>query len=275
MKPIRNVTVGADPEVFLLNRGSNIPRSAEGLFGGTKEKPKPMEGLPNGFFIQEDNVSAEFNIPPANSMNEFMTSIALALKYTAKIAAKNKCRLALVPDLDFPKDQLATKHAQTLGCDPDFNIWTETDNPRPVPPELMRTAAGHVHIGWEKPDWEQVSLVGRFFDVHVTLPSILVTDKNRRRELYGKAGACRPKKYGIECRAVDNFWLQKKGWIAHTYNAVMELVDELNLNAPIVGEMLADYSGMIVQAINNHDKEMAFDLCHRFGVKLYPGKYAD
>lgn len=272
MKQLQNITIGADPEVFLVTRGTQVPHSAEGLFGGTKSKPKPMEGLPEGFFIQEDNVAAEFNIPPAVECDEFIKSITSALKYTAKVAASNKCKLALVPDLDFPKEQLMTKHAQTLGCDPDFNIWTEEDNPRPNPPELMRTAAGHVHIGWLKPEWEQVSLVGRMFDVWLTLPSILVTEPNRRRELYGKAGACRPKPYGIECRSVDNFWLTRKSWIAHTFNNVIGLVDRLNRDAPMCNEMLHDFRGMIIHSINNHDKTMAKDLCQRFGVDLYPSK---
>ena len=59
-------TIGADPEI-LLRDSDYLYRSVEGLIGGTKNAPVPIEGLPSGFGAQEDNVMLEFNIPPATT----------------------------------------------------------------------------------------------------------------------------------------------------------------------------------------------------------------
>ena len=60
-------SIGCDPEFFLLK--NKQPHSAIDLVGGTKEKPKPLP-KGKGFSVQEDNVSVEFNIPPAYNHQE-------------------------------------------------------------------------------------------------------------------------------------------------------------------------------------------------------------
>lgn len=266
---IGNITLGADPEIFFVQRGTNAPQSVEGLIGGTKYKPLPMKDLPPGFMIQEDNVAAEFNIPPASNAEEFAKNIFLGLKYVGNIAKQNKLKLHFAPDLDFPDEQLATKHCQTLGCEPDFNSWTESENPQPKAPKNMRTAAGHVHIGWNKPTWDDVMNMARAFDLYVTVPSILVTEPNRRRQLYGRAGACRPKPYGVECRSLDNFWLRKKGWVNTVYYNTMMASTMVNTGDSFTN-LLIDYSDMIIDCINNHDREYAEILCNKFQIDKFP-----
>lgn len=271
MDPIRNLKVGADPELFFVDAKGN-PRSAEGLLGGDKNNPVPMEGLPEGFFIQEDNVTAEFNIPPASRQQEFVSNIFDGLKYIQAIAKKNKLKLRFAAELDFPKEQLMTKHCMTFGCNPDMNIWTGQENPTPKAPESMRTAAGHVHIGWDNPTFEQVSLVGRMFDLFVTVPSILVTPKNRRRQLYGKAGACRLKNYGIECRSLDNFWLSRRSYAAQVFASTRAVVNEINTSADgLWEELLDDYAPMIQDCINSHQQDVANFLCDKFGLATFEG----
>jgi len=269
MNNFHNVTIGADPELFFVEARTNIPRSAEGLLGGDKHHPVQMQGLAPGFMVQEDNAAAEFNIPPCTSLDGFTKSIHESLRYIGQIAKKNRLKLAIVPDLDFPIEQLATKHCQTLGCDPDFNCWTEQENPAPRAPETMRTAAGHIHIGWNKPDWEQVMWMARAFDLFVTVPSLLVTEPNRRRQLYGKAGACRPKKYGVECRSVDNFWLAKKSYQEVLWANVLNIVEHMNDDATSFTDLIGDYGSMIVETINGHDRAAADYLCQKFGVHLF------
>lgn len=265
---IGQVTIGADPEIFFVRKGSNLPQSVEGLIGGTKAKPLQMEGLPVGFMIQEDNVAAEFNIPPAKTQEEFAKNIFMGLKYVGEIAKKNKLKLFFAPDLDFPEEQLTTEHAQTLGCDPDFNSWTEAQNPQPIAPKFMRTAAGHVHIGWSKPTWHDVMYLARAFDLFVTVPSILVTEPNRRRELYGRAGACRPKPYGVECRSLDNFWLKSKAHVNTVYNNTQTAVQFVN-EGNYCTDMMMDYSDMIIKTINTHDRDSAEFLCDKFDVNRF------
>lgn len=266
----RFLTVGADPEVFFITKTKNKqPMSAEGLLGGDKFHPAQMEGLPEGFLIQEDNVTAEFNIPPARTPDEFAKNIFLGLRYVSRIAQKNKLKIAIEPELDFPKEQLMTKHCQTFGCNPDFNAWTQEENPTPAAPEFMRTAAGHVHFGWDKPSWADIVNLVKMFDLCVTVPSILVTEPNRRRQLYGKAGACRPKKYGVECRSADNFWLKKKAYMMILYHNMLNIISRYNHQPQYIADLLDDHEDLICDTINNHNRDMAEFLVNKFAISRF------
>ena len=265
MYQFKDVTLGADPEIFFIQRGQ--PKSVEGLVGGTKDEPLQMEGLPEGFCVQEDNVAAEFNIPPAATFEEFDRALYRGVAYISKIAKAHKCKLALVSAMHFSMKELDTPHAQMLGCDPDFNAWTVTKNPRPEPPPSLRTAAGHVHIGWYKPANEEKVDVARAFDVFNVLPSILITEKNERRSLYGKAGACRPKAYGVECRALDNFWIGEKRWRAGVWNNTMDMLHKFRTMGGIFSDQIQNYGEDIQEAINSHNKEDCALLMQKFGVK--------
>ena len=77
--------LGADPEVFLVDKRGD-PFSAEGIFGGTKAAPKPMDGLPEGYFIQEDNVAAEFNIPATGDPVVWARSLQRGMQYIKSVA---------------------------------------------------------------------------------------------------------------------------------------------------------------------------------------------
>lgn len=110
----------------------------------------------------------------------------------------------------------APEEALELGCHPDCNAWTGRPNP---PPNLefdpfLRTAAGHIHAGWTK-DAEltdsQHILTCRDFvkqlDWYIGAWTVLKDPDVTRRSLYGKAGACRFKPYGVEYRTPSNFWI--------------------------------------------------------------------
>ena len=60
---LNNVTIGADPEMFLYNSETGKFVSAIGLIPGTKENPFKPKELKKGFALQTDNVLVEFNIP--------------------------------------------------------------------------------------------------------------------------------------------------------------------------------------------------------------------
>ena len=69
------ITVGTDPELMLREKSTGRIISAAGLIGGTKGKPVQMEGLPEGYGVQEDNVMVEYNIPPCTSGQAFLTAL--------------------------------------------------------------------------------------------------------------------------------------------------------------------------------------------------------
>jgi hypothetical protein len=118
--------------------------------------------------------------------------------------------------------------AQELGCNPDFNGWTNATNPRPEPlGKPMRTASGHVHIGWtdgqdveDKDHFLYCSKIARQMDYYLGINSLRWDKDATRRQLYGKAGAFRPKPYGMEYRVLSNRWLDSDDLMAWVYNTI-------------------------------------------------------
>lgn len=263
-----HISVGADPEVFWAKNGK--PKSVEGLLGGTKHEPVPMFANIPGFFVQEDNVAAEFNIPPAVSANMFYKNITRGLSFIERKAKRKGCQLLLEDTAEFDWQELDTPHAQHLGCDPDFNVWEMAPNPRPVPPKTLRTAAGHIHIGYHNPEMPDRILLGKACDLFLGVPSILEFPKTARRSLYGKAGAVRFKEYGIEYRTLPNYWIGNRKHIYHIFNTILRMTNELNHSSAMYEEVFKDLSEEIQTTINEHDTKRAYRLCSDFSLNLFP-----
>jgi hypothetical protein len=260
--------VGCDPELFFVKDGH--PHSAEGLVGGTKADPRPIAGLPEGFCVQEDNVSAEFNIPPARSAEEFSGNVSKVLTYLKRLAKKHKCELSYAPALDFPIEQVSTPHARLMGCDPDFSVWTMDVNPRPIAPLQMRTAAGHVHISWfGDVTVETQTIVGRACDVFLGLPHVFSTEKSRRRQLYGKAGCIRPKEWGLEYRTMDCSWTQHSDVRKQVFRNIAHMLEYLRMNNNLANQ-INSWSEEIQFAINEHDKDLCIKIMNAFDVPYFP-----
>jgi hypothetical protein len=213
-------TIGADPELFVRKDGK--PVSAYGLIKGTKAEPFPV---PNGAY-QVDGMAVEFNVDPTplmgNNFSTFdsrITDVVSSLRKAVKdVDPRNT--LNIIPVQEFSEEYLAAQPiaAKDLGCDPDYNAYTGEVNPRPNGEVLFRTAAGHIHIGWgsdipvDHPDHIEIcrNAVKRL-DGYVGLFMTIIDSESRRRELYGKAGAFRPKPYGVEYRTPSNVWLSHVG----------------------------------------------------------------
>ena len=233
-------TIGCNPELFLLKNGK--PFSAIGLVGGTKEVPKPLEKA--GYFIQEDNVAVEFNIPPASHATEFADSIEYVL---TNLKSKLKdLEFSKESALNFNIEQLLHPKAMEFGCDPDFNAWTKQINPRPMCDDLtLRSAGGHIHIGTKEDPIEVI----RAMDLFVGVPSIKLDKGERRRALYGKAGAFRLQKFGCEYRTLSNFWIFSRElvqWVYEQTNKAIEFVESGNT-------IDLKHADVIQACINNSD----------------------
>ena len=269
------VTIGADPEVFFMDKEGN-PRSAEGLVGGTKAAPKEILGdIIKGIAVQEDNVAAEFNIPPATRAKDFSANINRALKYLTKVAKDKDMTLAYISAAHFSAEDLSTPHAKKLGCEPDINIWAKAENAPPFPHSTMRTAAGHVHIGWLEPTFPERELIVKGMDLFLGVASIPCTFKNDRRTMYGRAGACRVKPYGVEYRTLDNFWIAShlnREFVFRQSLAVIEVIK--NMGHVDFLEMVDEFGDDIQDCINNHRQDKALELCARFDIPTFPeGQY--
>lgn len=211
-----NFKFGCDPELFVFKDG--IPVTAEGLIPGTKDAPHPVEfGA-----VQVDGMAAEFNIDPATSFKEFNRNIEAVMKQLGDFLPKDQgYELRAIPSVSFDPDTFAAApdKAKELGCMPDFNAWDGEMNPIPQDPNnpYLRTASGHVHIGWtEGATIDDAQHIMNCRDLVKQLDWFLgawscTIDKDpTRRKLYGRAGACRFKDYGVEYRVLSNFWITSR-----------------------------------------------------------------
>lgn len=252
------ILIGADPEWFLTN--GKHPVSAIGKFGGSKFNPLQIEGMPKGFAIQEDNVTVEYNIPPAHSAYEWVDShqkIQDEIKVRAKAHGLSPL---IVGSVIMPEEELQCPAAWIFGCEPDFNAWSLKVNPAPKSENpFLRSAGGHIHIAFQGNKVEKIELV-RLLDLCVGMLLMLVDDDIRRMELYGKAGALRFKKYGVEYRTPSNVWTKTQKHINFVWNAVASAINlyEYGVRAPKEVE----------EIINTRDKNGAKALAYKMGLLL-------
>lgn len=260
-----NILIGADPELFLSRAGKLI--SCFGLLPGTKVDPyKVFNGA-----VQVDGMAAEFNIDPANSEDVFVNNIQSVMSQLAGMLPDYD--LLPVPVAHFGLEYISTQptEAQELGCDPDFNAWSNgAVNTKPSVSLPFRTGAGHVHVGWTdgvSPDSEDhISLccqLVRQLDFYLGLPSLFFDGDTQRREMYGKAGAFRPKSYGVEYRVLSNKWLSSPELISWVYRATHQCV----INT-VNGEDLCNRFGDISKIINCSDKVAAKEILTTLGLEV-------
>lgn len=218
------IKIGADPELFVRNKETKAFISAHDLIPGTKEKPYPV----NYGAVQVDGVAAEFNINPSINSSGFVDSIAhVRAELAAMVGSGNELVTEPVAYFDPAYFKSLPETARVLGCNPDWDAWTGNVN---EPPDgsstTMRTGAGHIHLGWgDKFDVnspahvEDCRLVVRQMDYFLGAYSLMWDNNSERRKLYGKAGAFRPKPYGVEYRPLSNVWLKSPVLQAWVWNA--------------------------------------------------------
>lgn len=221
-----SVQIGCDPEFFVRSKTRNSFVSAHDLFPGTKQEPfKVILGA-----VQVDGVAFEFNIEPAKSLEDFLRNIETVTNTMKHFARRVDPDLEIVvtPTASFDKDYFDSLplYAKNLGCEPDYNAYTGKENTRPETQEPFRTGSGHVHVGWT--EYENSNDTSHFYDcIEMTKQldmalfpvSLLWDDDRKRRELYGRVGAFRPKHYGVEYRVLSNVWASDPDLAAWVYGA--------------------------------------------------------
>lgn len=262
--------IGADPEMFLVDRAGNF-KSSIGLIGGSKEYPAPM-GRP-GFFVQEDNVATEFNIPPAPTKEVFVESISWAVSTIQQRVNEIGLDIRITSSAFFAASELSTPEARVFGCTPDYDVYEGgMPNPRPtnVDPTL-RTCGGHVHIGYPEKDDDVFSRrLIRACDLFLGVPSVLVDADMTRHNLYGKAGCYRPTSYGVEYRTLSNWWIVAREYAEWVYDQTRRAYDYMKAGDL---EPLRLEGENIRTIINTHDMARAQTLMEKFHIAPIP-RYA-
>lgn len=262
-----SILVGCDPEVFVKKAG--VFHSAHNLIRGDKKNPQKV----NRGAVQVDGMALEFNIDPAASEGEFLLNVQTVLDIMTKMVPGYE--VVATPVADFSLEYLKSqpKEALELGCEPDFNAWTNAVNPRPDGERPMRTASGHVHVGWTKDENIQdgnhvnrAQMVVKQLDFFLGLPSLVYDGDVRRREMYGKAGACRYKSYGVEYRTLSNAWLNSAELIKWVYRATRKGVEDL-----MNGRDLSAKHGDIQNIINTSDVKAAMAIIRAENLEIPRG----
>lgn len=216
------ISLGADPELFLRDKKTGKFVSAHTVLPGTKLEPhKVTKGA-----VQVDGVAAEFNIDPSFSSDQFVTNIDIVRKHLQGFVGD--LELVDEPVAIFDPEYFKTlpEDVRTLGCNPDWNAWTGQINESPDGNTFMRTASGHIHLGWTKDadildptHIEDCRIIVRQLDYYLGIYSLLWDPDPRRRTLYGKAGCMRVKPYGLEYRTMSNVWLRSPRLQEWVFNA--------------------------------------------------------
>ena len=244
------ILVGCDPELFLKNSEDKFI-SAHDILPGTKAEPHPVSlGA-----VQVDGVAAEFNITPAASAGQFITNIHQVMT-SLKDFTKGQ-NLAITPFANFEPSYFNSlpDTVKELGCNPDFNAWTGQVNPPPDASGTMRTASGHLHVGWlegkgtnpfNKFHFEDCRIMVKQLDYYIGIYSLMWDPDNTRRQLYGKAGAMRPKSYGVEYRVLSNQWLKSQRVMEWLFGAVQKAAGALFSGKKSMEELFGDYAQKVI-----------------------------
>lgn len=223
-------SVGSDPELVLIDVKGNL-RSAIGIVqGSSKNRIKVGD---HEFY--HDNVNVEMAIAPGTTKTQVLGNFRDAFKICAEMIAPFK----MVPraSANFPPSELKDPRAKEIACDPEYCAYSLREIPKPVVEfqnNDFRSAGGHIHLGAEDGclrDPFGFFFVVRVLDLFLGIPSLFMDHdptSKARRELYGLAGSHRHKPYGVEYRALSNFWLASPKLVAVIYDVCDFAIEFVN-----------------------------------------------
>lgn len=230
------ILMGCDPELFVTDAVGK-PRSAHGLVPGTKKEPfKVDKGA-----IQVDGMALEFNIDPATTEDEWVDNIRTVMQ-KLRDRVPEKYKFAFLPSVRFNARHMSAQpeEAKEMGCEPDFNAYTMQENPKPNAATTMRTAGGHIHIGFtENADVNdpghimRCCTLAKHLDLFLGIRSLEWDKDQKRRSLYGTPGSLRVKSYGLEYRPLSCAWLEKEETVRFVYRQVLACINDLKENGAL------------------------------------------
>lgn len=262
---LHNVTLGADPELFLYNTQTQQLVSAIGKIPGSKTQPFKPQDLSNGYGLQTDNVLVEFNVPPtpladkATFINNLLNMRQYINQYVKQL--NDNYTTQAIASGYLPSDELTSDEAFVFGCDPDFNCYTQTVNCKPQLKDInFRTAGFHIHVGYDNPNVRDSVTLIKYLDLFVGVPSILVDPDTERRSLYGKAGCYRLQPWGVEYRSLSAFFMSNAATLEFVYNQVNKAIQAFEENIKLPAATL------VTKAINENNYKIANRLIQKFNI---------
>lgn len=255
---MRNLTLGSDPEFFLLNNVGKVVSSHTAGVQGDKKHPHALEyGA-----MHRDNVLVEINVPPAHTVDEWVSSHVRTMKL-AESEISDEYKIAKDVSVHMDMDELWHPEAATFGCEPDYCAYTREKNPAPNSYTDLRSAGGHVHFGYETEQQDMDVRIVLAADLFLAVPALLMDHDDERRSLYGKAGAYRPKPYGVEYRTLSNFWIHSEALMSWCFRNAERAYD---FACHATDEQFAAIS-VARTAINTPDRELAAALVGQYNLE--------
>jgi hypothetical protein len=255
------ITIGADPELFIINSKTNKVVSSIGLIPGKKHAAWRLKDWPRGFGLETDNILAEFNIPPAKTRQEFIDGINFMKNFIREFVKKKNPEydIKTIASLHVDESELGSDEAKEFGCSVDYNAYTEAPNPKPKGETTnLRSAGFHVHFGYPNRSAEATVTLIKYFDAYLGVPSVLLDRDMERRILYGKAGCFRLTPYGGEYRVLSSFFLSNDSTIGFVYDGAIRA-----LTAYYAGIQLPPADD-VVKCINEGNAKLAVKLIDNY-----------
>jgi hypothetical protein len=212
------LSVGTDPEGWYYDGDNLVP--AFYLVDNDKEAGG----------IHWDNAAVEVAIPPSETEDQFVETVTEWRQAVEKIGTDYGLQTLWKPTAFIPKRYLADTRSMVAGCDPDWCAYTMKRNPRPKFEGALRSAGGHIHIGYEGDTTPAAhKAIIKALEIRHGMVDVLFNGDPARFRLYGSAGSFRPKPYGLEARSPTAWWITDEKFIRFTWRAVKAAVEDSSL----------------------------------------------
>lgn len=258
---LTDITIGSDPELFIINEKTGKVVSSIGLIPGEKGEPWVGDDMPNGFGLETDNIVAEFNIPPASDGHSFINNIEYMKQYIDKFVKNINPDLGILcaASKTVDKSELQSPQAKMFGCDVDFNVYTQKPNPKPKGTLTnLRSCGFHIHVGYKDNNIDSSLLLVKYMDAYLGLTSLLKDSDKKRRSLYGKAGCFRLTPYGLEYRVLSSAMMKDTETLQFVWDQLCKTIAAYNVGKNLPPEEL------VISAINESNTELAQKLISDF-----------
>lgn len=249
--------IGADPEVFVLNKNENCIISGDTMLqkGGVDLKwgnigsdglaieirPNPVE-VADPFYVYSGSEILMDRIAAIEDM--FLQNFTFATFIKSPLIPVTKEIL-----------ETAGEDANRFGCEPDIDVYLQQECDEKDASQIMvRTAGGHIHIGFHEnnpvfnsiePFIEMQETIIKLFDIAISLPLMSSESHEgfKRRALYGQPGAYRIQRWGIEYRTLgNNLFYNNSGFI---YGLALEILGKISNNIDNGEKMLNNANDII------------------------------
>ena len=172
-------------------------------------------------------------------------------------------KLLIASSGHFDDSELKDPEALMFGCEGDYDAWTVGHEDEIThPPASLRSAGGHVHIGFKFEDEQDQFRAAKAADLFIGLRGVFYDKDSERRQLYGRASKFRLKPYGIEYRTPSNYWVASKELTTKMFQWAQDTIN----NRHIIDELDENDIPKIKQAINTGDEQLAQALLNKYNI---------